>query len=462
MMYVEYPELTEEERLENLTTLNFSQVFLNPMQALSYLDTDLYPTAISLANVLGRPAYQFELSTKTSKLVFADNGALLTQLSDSQALIAVQESGFYDSDYELTYDRLIEVDQWTLTTSLNSFRPLHKVRLHDDAGTILYISDVTGRVVRDTNRKEMFWNWLGSTIHWIYPTILRKNVDIWIQVIICVSLLGIASVVSGGIIGVMRLRVRNPYRDKNISPYLGVMKLHHILGLFSIVFVSTFIFSGLMSMGPWRIFESSNSFSAQTAGYTGGSSLNPSELPQVAELPENIVAKEVTWHSISGAPYLVSARSAFNKSSHMEIESKKDQSLILLAKITEAIPNLIPTSKMSSLELIREYDDYYYSRHNRYRPLPVFRAKFDDEESTWFHINLNTGEIVNRLTKKTRLERWIYNGLHSLDFQFLWERRPIWDTIVILLSVIGLVFSLTSLVIGSKRLLLSVRKVKSI
>ena len=105
-----------------------------------------------------------------------------------------------------------------------------------------------------------------------------------------------------------------------------------------------------------------------------------------------------------------------------------------------------------SLELISEYDNYYYSRHNRFRPLPVYRAKFDDEESTWFHIDLNTGEVVNRLTQATRLERWIYNGLHSLDFMVLWQRRPLWDAVVIFLSILGLVFSLTSVVIGWRRL----------
>ena len=105
------------------------------------------------------------------------------------------------------------------------------------------------------------------------------------------------------------------------------------------------------------------------------------------------------------------------------------------------------------MEIIQQPDDYYYSRHNRYRPFPVYRAKFDDPESTWYHIDLASGEIVNRVTDASRRERWLYNGLHSLDFQFLLQKRPMWDLLVILLSLIGFVFSLTSVVIGWRRLI---------
>ena len=105
------------------------------------------------------------------------------------------------------------------------------------------------------------------------------------------------------------------------------------------------------------------------------------------------------------------------------------------------------------MEIISEEDSYYYSRHNNFRPLPVYRAAFDDAESTWYHIDLNNGAIVNRVTDASRLERWLFNGLHSLDFQFLLRHRPLWDVIMILLSMLGFLFSVTAIVIGWRRLL---------
>ncbi|PCJ24395.1 MAG: hypothetical protein COA96_09740, partial [SAR86 cluster bacterium] len=117
-----------------------------------------------------------------------------------------------------------------------------------------------------------------------------------------------------------------------------------------------------------------------------------------------------------------------------------------------AIPALLPDAELQSLDLLSEPDNYYYSRHNNYRPFPVYRAKFNDIESTWYHIDLSTGKIVNRVTNSSRRERWLFNGLHSLDFQFLLQHRPLWDLLLITLSLIGLLFSITAVVIGWRRL----------
>lgn len=454
MMYVEYPELTEEERITQLTEIDLNQVRLNPLQAYQSTNFTQGFSQLRMSNVLGRPAYEFVSDEGIPAVVFADSGDLLTALDDNRAIEAVRTSGFYNAGLNPEYDGINEFDQWTLTTSLNSSRPLHRVNLNDDAGTVLYVSDKTGKIVRDTNRTEKMWNWLGSTVHWIYPAQLRKDVDLWIQVIIYISLIGIVSVVTGGIIGFMRIRIRHPYRGKNYSPYHGIMKLHHVLGLVSLVFVATFIFSGLMSMGPWGIFESDFSQEEQIDRFTGFSQLSLEQLPDVRELDMQIPIKEIRWHSIDAEPLMVLVHSSNNISTQFSKVSPHNQSPVFIEKIAATIPKFIPDSNLLSMDMIQSYDDYYYSRHNRYRPLPVYRAQFDDQEQTWFHVDLNTGEVVNRLTSATRLERWIYYGLHSLDFQILFSKRPLWDIVVIILSLIGLAFSITSIVIGWRSLVI--------
>ncbi len=52
--------------------------------------------------------------------------------------------------------------------------------------------------------------------------------------------------------------------------------------------------------------------------------------------------------------------------------------------------------------------------------------------------------IVRKEERLTRLNRWLYHGLHSLDFPFLYYRRPLWDVVVIVLSVGGIVLSVTT------------------
>ncbi|MEX2470265.1 MAG: PepSY domain-containing protein, partial [Pseudohongiellaceae bacterium] len=167
MMYVEYPELTYEEFLERQPALLVDEVRLSPLQAAQRLGPVSGYTAVSLATSLGRPAYQFETPAGSIHTVFADNGELLSELNEAQAIEAALASGFAVGASGASYQRRIDMDQWTVTASLNPFRPLHRVALHDEAGTQLYVSDVTGQVVRDSDRRERFWNWLGSTIHWI-------------------------------------------------------------------------------------------------------------------------------------------------------------------------------------------------------------------------------------------------------------------------------------------------------
>jgi hypothetical protein len=52
--------------------------------------------------------------------------------------------------------------------------------------------------------------------------------------------------------------------------------------------------------------------------------------------------------------------------------------------------------------------------------------------------------ILQREERLTRLNRWLYHGLHSLDFPWLYNRRPLWDIVVIALSAGGLAVSITS------------------
>ena len=60
-------------------------------------------------------------------------------------------------------------------------------------------------------------------------------------------------------------------------------------------------------------------------------------------------------------------------------------------------------------------------------------------QRTWLYIDPRRGEIVRKEEQLTRLNRWLYHGFHSLDFPFLYYRRPLWDVVVIVLSIGGLV-----------------------
>jgi hypothetical protein len=99
---------------------------------------------------------------------------------------------------------------------------------------------------------------------------------------------------------------------------------------------------------------------------------------------------------------------------------------------------------------IHQYDAYYYDRHGS-RPLPVLRLEFDDAERTLLYLDPYAGAVVLNHGRVSRVERWLYNGLHSLDFPGLYDRRPLWDVVVIALSAGGLLLSVTTVVPALRR-----------
>ena len=92
------------------------------------------------------------------------------------------------------------------------------------------------------------------------------------------------------------------------------------------------------------------------------------------------------------------------------------------------------------------------------RPLPVLRVKFDDREETWLYVDPETSQIAGLTHRFGRVERWLYNGLHSLDFAFWYDKRPLWDIGMIALLMGGLVTSALGLFVGVRRLVYKTRR----
>jgi hypothetical protein len=90
----------------------------------------------------------------------------------------------------------------------------------------------------------------------------------------------------------------------------------------------------------------------------------------------------------------------------------------------------------------------------------VLRVKMSDPESTWLYIDPLMSQLVGRVHRLDRVERWIYNGFHSLDFAFWYDKRPLWDIVMITICLGGLMLSLFGVVLGVKRVRRSARAVR--
>ena len=464
MMYVAFPSLTSQERLAGLPNLDAKRVLVGPQALMQEIGADTIDS-LRLTTLLTRPAYLLKTKESTFHGIFADTGDKIPEITPDQALLAAQF--FYRHTQTNQANRLtaapsstpgvaqenVLVDQWTVSNSLNPHRPLHKIALNDAASTHLYVSTMSGEVVRDTTKHERVWNWLGANLHWIYPFQLRQHDSVWRWIVIVLSFWGALSVATGGTIGLMRLRLRKRYRGRDMTPYRGVNKYHHILGLGCFVFLFTYISSGLLSVNPLGVFNSHAPCRINESAYTGKIQANSAAFHQdnIRKLIDNNNdLKEIRFYWLADRVYPIgitlNARKRLNDFDENKLRELAENAVRKAGAHCDVNNSIIQTSVLNA------FDHYYYSHHGSERPLPAYRIELDDEEKTWVYINARTGEWVFSKTSKQRVQRWLYNGLHSLDFRFLIERRPLWDLTVITLCLLVAVMAFSAIMLAVKRL----------
>lgn len=478
MMYKRMPRLSAEERLMHSPALDFSNAALTPEAAFERSGSGPAPMKVRLGMHCGRPVYRF-LSGKGWATVFADNGALLDPVTPAQGLEIVR--GFAPEHHgELNYEGTIEVaDQWTLSSALRRFKPLHKISLADGSGTHFYVSQPTGEVVMKTTREGRFWGWMGAVIHWVYFTPLRQRADLWHDVIVYSSIIGCIMCLSGVVAGLWRYRFRNRYRIKGEmrgAPYAGMMRWHHYFGLIFGLITFTWILSGLLSMNPGRWSPGSSPTEAQVNAVTGGAinpglfKLKPAEA--LGRFQTKFQPKEIELTQFRGRPFYLAYQSPDQLNSgqwgntdlaaFLSAETPLPHLLVAAdeteAKLHEfprdemliAAREAMPSAGIVEAAWLDEYDAYYYHRA-RGRRLPVMRVKYDDPQKTWLYFDPQIGAVVQKEETRSRAERWLYNGLHSLDFPYLYQSRPAWDITVIALSLGGCLLSVTAVWLAWRR-----------
>ena len=64
------------------------------------------------------------------------------------------------------------------------------------------------------------------------------------------------------------------------------------------------------------------------------------------------------------------------------------------------------------------------------------------------HHDPKPATIPGTYRERNWARRFFYNGLHSLSFPWLYNHRPLWDTVVIAFMLGGMALSITSLVLA--------------
>jgi hypothetical protein len=452
MIYVGgMPRLTPQARLDHLPVLDVSRVHFSAAQAAARLDGEgagPAPGTPRLLMVQGRPAWRFA----ADRTIFADDGSLQAPLDEAAAAVVARQFLGTDAPGLRLAKRLQTADQWTLSMRRG---PLLKYEVGDPEGTQLHVSLRAAEVVQATTRSDRTKAWIATIPHWLYFSALRQNQPLWYRVVVWLAALVCLLATLGLLLAFTQWRRTRPLDLKRAIPYRGGMRWHYITGSVFGVFALTWAFSGLLSMEPfdWTVVEE---LEVPRDALTGGAvQLSSYEGVDTAALPALVAPhflKEIGFRRIHGEHYLTLRASAQEDEVLVEAATLKVRNVpfdsgVILARLRTALPNVPVVGQ----QLLQDYDDYYYSR-NHEAPLPVLRVKLGDPLQTWLYVDPRSSDIVLNLHRYSRIERWLYNGLHSLDFRFWYSKRPLWDIAMITLLLGGLAASSIGVCYGVTRL----------
>jgi hypothetical protein len=472
MMYWTYPSVTARDRLERSPRLAPASVRLSAEEAAATLGVDVRPSDLRLASFDGRPAYGVSSGRGGGAglpIVYADDGTL--QIEADDRLLDRAAAAWSGRPVDEARKQLVEeVDQWTVG-GVFRFSPLYKYSWPD--GQQVYVSGDTGEVVQYTTTASRFWAWVGAIPHWMYFTPLRKRPE-WFSFVVWSSLIGTVAALLGLVIAICMYSPRKQYRHAGAPtsiPYRGWKRLHTIFGLVFGAVTVTWTFSGLLSMGPFPIMDRltqltvpAEGASAEPAGGPGrrGGPRGPNlagalrggrgltfaayapkpPADAIASVPDFDV-REIEHASFDGAPMYIASN---GRGDTRIVPVTGDPMTSLDPEDVMRVVRRAAGSSIAELRLMHEYDAYYLDRRGE-RPLPVVYVRLNDAVGTRYYVDPRTGRVVGNHSARNWVNRWLYHGLHSLDFPWLYKYRPLWDIVVITLLLGGAALCTTSILL---------------
>ena len=449
MMYARMPALDPAERQARTPAINPASIRIPPPELPG-------GARLAIVSLEGRPIYR--ITSGSIRYVFADTGDAVPPVDRQQALriaqaFAAASSVRYD-------DRLTDADQWTF--DVRRLMPLHRIVVDDAAATRLYVTETGGEVVAKTTAAGRRWGFSGAVLHWLYFTPFRRNASLWSSTIIYVSLAATLMCVAGLLWGLWRIAPVRGYRLRDRqqwTPYAKWIRWHHYLGLVFGVATLMWVFSGLLSMDPWSWSPGTAPTREQRERFSGGpivaADLTVDRIRRAVAAFVPRMPKEVELVRVRGHYYAVAAEGLVSID-HPQLGAGEQLPPDLVVGAARAV---MPDTSIEGMQWMDAYDAYYYDRSRR-RSLPVLRVRYGDPQETWLYFDPRHATIARKEERLSRINRWLYHGFHSFDFPFLYYRRPLWDVVVLVLSVGGLALAGTTLTASWRRVKRSLRRLQ--
>lgn len=453
MMYWDFPSVSPADRLERSPALDPSKIVVSPGDAFAKLGVTEEPADVRLNTFDGRPAYRFRLGGGGDVIVYADSGDEQIEVP-TEMMHRAASTWTGQAVHAARIAPLEDVDQWTVQGQFRAAGPLWKYSWPN--GEQVYVSEGTGEVVQYTTRASRIGAWLGPIPHWFYFTTLRKHGPEWSRLVIWSSGIGTIAAILGVVIGTWMYSPSKRYRFEGgptSIPYRGQKRWHMAFGLIFGVATATWAFSGMLSMDPFPSAPDPADGGRRGAADMARALRGRLELARfAARHPREALAelqtadvRELEFTSFDGEPvYLATLAGGDTRIIPMEGGPRLafDQQ-----RITDVMTKAARPYTVAEVRVLDQYDAYYLDRR-RERPLPVLRVRLNDEGESRHYIDPRTARVVGSYNGRNWMTRWVYHGLHSFDFPWLYNYRPAWDIVVILFMVGGTALCVTSLVLA--------------
>lgn len=432
MMYVGFPELSREDRLRSLSAISWQTCCSLAAQRFDAGDAI---RSVEVETVAGEPAMFIRPENQPGRIVSLGPTGPSLRVEEPQArgvAFAAAERILTGSAESVVYDN-IDHDQWTVSGDYGPHRPLFKYSFDDPDRTVIYVSSATGQVILWTTATQRFWNWLGAIPHWLYPTILRENGPLWSQAVIWSSLVGGFLTAIGLFLGIAQFKRGSSGR---VSPYRGWFYWHHIVGLVFGVLTLTWVLSGTLSMSPWGFLEPGGGGGGAAARLFGNSppwSDVRASLAAIQASPPSGEVVNLASAPLDGKLFWLASRS---DGTVERLDASGKPAPVALQDLKDAAQRLAGGTAIVSEEMISEEDAYYFSHHDAVA-IPAYRVILDDAEHTRFYFDPSSAQVVRRMDSNSRTRRWLFDGLHRMDFTNWLRWRPVWDIVTILLLLGG-------------------------
>ena len=352
-------------------------------------------------------------------------------------------------------DTLKKREQWVLFTKYDKELPIYKFYFDDDERHELFISGRTAEVLQMTTAKERFWAWIGAIPHKFYVPCIRRDVDTWQNTIAIVSGICLVAALSGWILGIYLWIKR--YRKKHVweNPYKKRWyRWHFSFGLVFGIFLIAWAVSGIFAMQrvpQWLVpMEGDYSFKSSRLWGKGILSLDDYQL-DYRKLKETYPdLKEVEWCRYADIP----AYRIITGEEELLIDASGDDVRPLRIPeqtIVKGLKKIHGEEVGMKVSLLNEFDNYYLSRRVSL-DLPVYKIEVDDANGSLYYVNPETG-YIRYLNNNKIVRKWLFNGIHYLDVDWLVARPWLWYTCIWVLCGGCLVVCASGLVLGVKNIL---------